>query len=54
MQREPTEDERYGISWWNGLDEPTRALWMEKVGNTGRVAEAWEAYNRANADILLI
>jgi hypothetical protein len=39
-----------GMDWTN---RPAPYGWR-KVGNTGRVAEAWEAYNRANADILLV
>ena len=46
MERQPTEDERDGIAWWNGLDERTRGVWLEKAGNTGRVTDAWEAYKR--------
>jgi len=45
MTRKATEDERKGMEWWNGLDEVTRRVWLEKVG-TGRVADAWDAYKR--------
>lgn len=42
--REPTADERAGMAWWNALDEAGRRHWMQQAGNTGRVADAWEAY----------
>ncbi|MCF6120508.1 hypothetical protein L2449_27160 [Mesorhizobium muleiense] len=48
MNREPTADERAGIEWWNALDEAGRRDWMQRAGNTGRAADAWEAFKQAN------
>lgn len=47
--REPTADERAGIAWWNALDEADRLQWMQQAGDTGRAADAWAAYKRAQA-----
>jgi len=49
--REPTADERAGMDWWNALDEKTRRHWMDQAGNSGRAADAWAAYKRAQAPI---
>ncbi|HWZ50165.1 MAG TPA: hypothetical protein VNW54_01745 [Granulicella sp.] len=46
MDREPTEYERSGMDWWNGLGELDRKFWMMKAGDTGVVADAWAAYQR--------
>lgn len=34
------------MNWWNDLDEIERRRWMKAGGDTGRVADAWEAYGR--------
>lgn len=43
----PSADERAGIAWWNALTQRERSAWMEKAGNTGVVADAWEAFKRS-------
>jgi hypothetical protein len=50
MEREPTDDERDGMTWWNGLEETARGFWAKKAGNTGRAADAWAAYKRTRDD----
>lgn len=35
-----------GMEWWNGLSDDERKQWAIKAGNTGRAADAWEAYKR--------
>jgi hypothetical protein len=46
-ETQPTPDERAGIAWWNALDEAARRYWLQQAGNTGRAADAWAAYKRA-------
>lgn len=47
--REPTADERAGMTWWNTLSEAERRRWMREAGDTGIAADAWAAYQRAQA-----
>lgn len=44
-----TADEAKGMAWWNGLDDEARAYWMRKAGDTGRAADAWEAFKSTAA-----
>jgi hypothetical protein len=46
MERKATDNEIKGMKWWNGLDEAHRRFWMDQVGNTGRVIDAWECSKR--------
>lgn len=39
-------DAELGMTWWNRLTERERAEWMERAGNTGVAADAWEAFKR--------
>ena len=41
--RKPTDDERDGMNWWNGLSEVARGEWLARAG-TARAADAWAAY----------
>jgi len=34
------------MAWWNGLTAAQRREWMARAGNTGIVADAWEAFKR--------
>jgi hypothetical protein len=43
---QPTPDERAGMAWWNELSEAARLYWLRRVGDTGRVADAWAAYQK--------
>jgi hypothetical protein len=43
------EDGQKGMEWWNGLSDDDRKQWAAKAGNTGRAADAWEAYKRQKA-----
>lgn len=38
------EDAEAGLRWWNALTEQERKYWMERAGNTGVAADAWEAF----------
>lgn len=44
MPRDELTAVEQGTTWWNALDEDERAQWMERAGNTGIVADAWETY----------
>lgn len=41
--REPTDDERAGIAWWNTLAESERARWLA-AANSAKPADAWAAF----------
>jgi len=43
---QPTADERAGMAWWNALTEAARLYWLRRAGDTGRVADAWAAYQQ--------
>jgi hypothetical protein len=43
---EPNPDERAGMDWWNALTEAARLYWLRRAGDTGRVADAWAAYQQ--------
>jgi hypothetical protein len=52
--RAPTEDERLGMAWWNGLTEVARIFWLEQASVGGRLwdvsaADAWATYKESNA-----
>ena len=49
IEREPTEDELMGMTWWNGLSERARALWLQRAG-TAVAADAWALF-KANPGI---
>jgi hypothetical protein len=49
IERDPTDDERAGIEWWNALDKRQRAYWVELAGNAGRAEDAWTNYKREQA-----
>lgn len=38
-----------GLSWWNNLDEQQRKHWMKQAGDTGVAADAWAAFQDAQA-----
>jgi hypothetical protein len=40
-------DGEIGMDWWNGLKVSDRRHWMAVAGDTGRAADAWEAYKRS-------
>lgn len=48
--RDPTEDERRGMAWWNGLSEVERLRWLDIAWGYGSLADppsaadAWAAY----------
>ncbi|MDO5693663.1 MAG: hypothetical protein Q4G70_14515 [Pseudomonadota bacterium] len=44
--REPTEDERRGMEWWNAASELQREFWL-RVASSARPADAWAAYKFA-------
>jgi hypothetical protein len=46
FERKPTVDELTGMRWWNALTLAQRQYWMREAGNTGIVADAWEAYKK--------
>lgn len=45
-ERQPTPDERAGMTWWNGLAEPERASWLSAAGSAV-AADAWGAFKAA-------
>lgn len=45
-ERDPTEDERIGMTWWNSLSDLERAYWLTQA-QSASTAAAWEAYKRA-------
>jgi hypothetical protein len=47
-ERAPTEDERRGMAWWNGMEADRRRHWLEKAAKSGggSAADAWEVYKR--------
>ncbi|XDJ36623.1 MAG: hypothetical protein V3Q69_13885 (plasmid) [Burkholderia sp.] len=47
MDSKPTDDERAGLSWRNGMEEAGRHYWMQQAGNTGRATDTWAAFSRA-------
>ncbi len=51
LDREPTEDERAGIDWWNSLSEFARADWL-RIAGSARPADAWTEYKRARENTL--
>lgn len=48
--REPTADERAGMTWWSSLTETERRHWMRTAGDTGVAADAWTAYKHAQGE----
>jgi hypothetical protein len=42
---QPTDDERAGMDWWNGMTEQQRGAWLE-TAKSARPADAWAAYKR--------
>jgi hypothetical protein len=44
------DDAHEGMNWWNSLPEELRRFWMDQAGNTGVVADAWEAFKRGECD----
>ena len=49
-EREPAEDEALGLTWWNALSTAERQHWSALAGNTGRAADAWEAFKQWQLD----
>ncbi len=45
IAREPTEDERDGINWWNSLSEPQRLTWLNAAASA-KPADAWAEFKR--------
>jgi hypothetical protein len=41
-------DGKRGMAWWNGLTPGERVYWMERGGNTGVAADAWDAFRKRN------
>lgn len=39
----PTDAET-GMAWWNATTVEERSRWMRAAGDTGVVADAWEAF----------
>jgi len=46
MEREPTQDERLGMEWWNALSEVARRDWLRRA-DSARPADAWAAFKRS-------
>lgn len=44
-ERQMTEDEKRGVSWWNELSEHERSTWCERA-RTAVPAEAWSYFKR--------
>lgn len=47
--RRPTDDERAGMAWWNGLSETMRQYWCELSGSSV-AANAWAWFKRARPE----
>lgn len=48
LDREPTPDERAGMSWWNAMTEAQRPDALRRAG-ASTVAEAW-AYHKQQGE----
>jgi hypothetical protein len=46
------DDAETGMAWWNNLSDRERKRWMQRAGNTGRAADAWEAFKRGDTEDL--
>jgi len=46
MEREPTQDERLGMEWWNALSEVARGDWL-RLAQSARPADAWAAFKHS-------
>ena len=42
-RHKPTDDDRSGMAWWNGLTIERRAYWC-RVARTATPAEAWHYF----------
>jgi hypothetical protein len=43
--RQPTDDEKAGMNWWNGLTEVQRAEWL-LIADTAVPVVAWAVYQQ--------
>jgi hypothetical protein len=49
VERDPNDDEKAGMAWWNGLSERARALWLQRAASAV-AADAWALF-KANPGI---
>jgi hypothetical protein len=52
--RQPTEDERRGMAWWNELSDTARVYWLDQASVGRRLwdisaADAWAAFKESES-----